>query len=1690
MIDESLAKKFSIGQDGFTWWLGQVCESENWLANYPSLPLDRKKDLPGFKRRVKVSILGWHSTDKNQLKNDELPWAYCLLPVTAGGGWGGLGESVNLSGGEWVFGFFLDGSDGQQPVIIGVLDKSTQEDYRDDIPEERYQPFSGYSNKRVVPLENTKTDDAVEKEAVGEADVSEGDNGVQRTKTNPKECLWIEQGNAGETYVKSNVTCEENLKATGEMLRADNSPCNNPMAFADRAMKRLSTLKSLIKKYDGIQVDLGTNKISDELMKVEEELCADAVATSQALLQTKIEAKTLEAASKTMSKVATFAPLSEMVKAMDANEKASDEIIKQFNNIKSKLPSESMGFVKEMASKIISQPPCVVESYMGSLTGNSLGKIDASMNKMMGSVNNVISKIDKLGSLSKMGLGDAGAIGPMLSEGLNAFGGISIDMDGITKFTTSYKKLLPGEAPLPCPEGVNFNALDGGFPIPPSATKIGNMLENVATDLAAAGQLKSGISNFMENNSLFSTALTLDNVGLGDVGGTGGLTDLLDKARNLDSFKKLPGTMGDSIIESSKSLMNGGKTVDVCIVAANRLYPGAGDVVREAFKEQLAGQRTPGGSCETGPILNGPPLVKIFGGSGNGATANAVIGPNGNLLAVDVTRGGKGFTSIPFIAITDSSGKGSGAVVKASVGYGGSITDITVVSPGFGYTSTPTGAVGGNGRTFAEGDGTVLKDKEGSYYSFVPGTGIKIPPGGTVYLPTGSKVELPTSALTTDGDPIFDSNQKEQGRIKSVQVNLRKAFKGFGKVTDGSVKGAGPVLSIRDAVTDRKISNLIEVQTGRPFNIDYVAPDILDEYTKRNILQKEGRTEEFDELTAFGKRRGDGSLYGLVDPKSTDEEWVREQYHSLFCREPDAGGYRYWLNDLKKGHSRATVLANMKIATTEYQDHQAKIKSGEVDPEKCKFRWRKVKKEIPPVINNFRTLDPWRANLAAGTILTFRGVYNHHEPLTAAQLEDPYDLTRGNYRYFVFDYVVEVYDTPTGYGYAEGTDTEKTKWFKLKEIKYVTGTKDFVNGEVVTKWMRDYKGRLYEMHITVCTYDDDKIEVTGHGLATNSEVQEVIRTALPCKPPITRDKLADYQPVRWYREKPFRPAPPKRQTQTQVTRTNRTVSLNFAGLHAANKPISVKDGGKRLDLKDGHGTDANASFIIDSGNVKFSGDGTSIVGAGKATITLRWNDNPNTAGTALGSIGFGGKTWTQSGRSGSLTQTVDIGKMVETVTEVKTETTKKTKQDTNIYTDEYVQGEGHIPGTERNELVREIIKVYNSFGEKKYGYAYKMGYFQGRMYADRSGLNYWVEMYLDKLRGMRRGLTCETEEYEVKQSTAGQPVPVNFKVKTASYYADSVRIEGLNINIGKELGPNKDIVESVTRQVEYGKVYSVVFNSVQGVERLRNNGDNIIEMEDLPPDRVQSIYYDDIVIESSIGKFYNIQGNTCSFRVDAVTLPSIKKKRVKKTTPLSEVEYLGYKNNLNQTPEPNAFNCVKKTIYAAAKINFEKYGQVIKEETYCDWGTKYVEEVQSTFKPTNTLGYILPCGGEITAPPGGEEPPPPSGDPKIIVPKTVEIVSTGIGYTPGDTVSINGDPVEFETDPDGRIIKVKPPRRQPVFDYPIVEIDSPTGAGADIEMTLEALPPTSDELTPDDILPANIVEVIDCVGKNIFIKES
>ena len=1545
MIDESLLKSHNIGKDGFSWWIGQVCESKTWAANFPELPVDTDKDLPGFRRRVKVSILNYHTYSKEELPNDDLPWAYCLMPTSAGGGSGGFSESLALTGGEWVFGFFLDGSDGQQPVIIGLFDKSTQEDFRKAIPDTRYQPFSGYTNEKPEPLTNIKKLDTVDTQGTGDADQQTGEGEVKTDTSLTNEAVKTEQGDAVEVITQAEVFIKENLDATGNMQVADNSECVDYQDAISQATQRLSKVMTITEKVNGIYVNKSDLKIGN--IEGEEKRVASITATAMKFLQTNAMGATLEKMAEAASKFNSVAPLSQMLKADDANDEAAIKLIGTFSEIIAALPLDAANFVKETKGKLVSQPPCVVENYTGALLGKSLGSIDSKMNGIMGDVNNVLASVDKGGAFAKMGMGAAkslmggggvkGALGGLmggggldsiLSEGLNSLGGLSIGLDGIQKFSSSFKKVYPGQMKLPCPKGKELSALSGGMPLPPAMEKMGNVLEKFAADSTGLSQLASGISNFTDMNSLFSTAIDLDNTGLGDLGGLGGITDALGKAKNLASFAKFPSGTGESIIESAKTMLAGGDSFDAALSAAETIFPGGREFIKDTFQNQIQGQRFSGSSCETGPIASGPPIIEIWGGGGKGATANAVVGPNGNLLAVDVTRQGQGYNTPPYCAVIDRSGVGFGAVLRAEIdedqvektGSSG-VIKIVVVEPGWDYLSSPDGSVGGNGVKFAAADNTVVKDKEGRFLPFKPKRGVKVPPGATIYLPVGSTCQLPVSAITTNGDPVFDAADKRKGKIKSVQVNLRKGYKGFQKVTDGSVEGAGPILSIRDAVNDRKISNLLEVQTGNPFNLDYQPPNILKDYTDRVIKAKKGTVE----LSRFGAEG--------VDPKAKNKEWVRQQYHSLFCREPDAGGWRYWQERLRVGDTRAKVLSDMKIVTPEYATRQAKIKSGEVNPEECRFRWDK----IPPKVDNFSTLDPWNADLEVGTIYTFRGVYNHHEPLTAAQIEDPYDLTRGNYRYFVFDYVMEVVETSSGYPWAVGIDRNKTKWWKLNQIKYVTGTQDFVNGETVTKWMRDYQGRLYELNITVCTFDDDTAEVIGHGLATNSEGFEIVKTPLPCNPPITQTKDANYQPVRWYRP--------------------------------------------RLD---------------------------------------------------------GNK--------------------------------------------EYSEALGHIIGSEKHTLAREIGLIYKSFGEKKLGYAYQ----DGRKYMDKGGLEYWIQGYLKHLKDVRKGLSCESEDFEVKRSTAGKPVPVTFNVKTASLYADSVRIEGLNINIGKEYGDGVDINESVTRQVEYGKVYAVTFNSVQGVERLRNNGDNTIEMEDLPPNRVQPVYFDDIVINSSIGKFFNIQGNTCSFKVEALPLPSVIQKKRKKIEPITEEEYQKYKNNFNEVPEPHAFECVKKDILRAAKLNFEKYGSTTKEEIYCEWAREYVDEVQKVFRPTNTIGYIVPCGAEITTPEPHGDPIPPTTYPTTLEVDEIIVTSCGGGYNPGDTCIFNGDPRPLELTPTGGVIGIDGTLEGPFLDYPVITINSDTGAGADLEVTLKVVP------VPDDpaLLPAKIVEVIDCVGKNIFIKES
>ena len=89
--------------DRFRWFVGVV------------------KDVGDDRSRVRVRIFGIHHTeDLTKVSDGDLPWALVLYPTTGGQASSG-NASHNLTSGSWVVGFFMDGIDSQQPIVIGSI---------------------------------------------------------------------------------------------------------------------------------------------------------------------------------------------------------------------------------------------------------------------------------------------------------------------------------------------------------------------------------------------------------------------------------------------------------------------------------------------------------------------------------------------------------------------------------------------------------------------------------------------------------------------------------------------------------------------------------------------------------------------------------------------------------------------------------------------------------------------------------------------------------------------------------------------------------------------------------------------------------------------------------------------------------------------------------------------------------------------------------------------------------------------------------------------------------------------------------------------------------------------------------------------------------------------------------------------------------------------------------------------------------------------------------------------------------------------------------------------------------------------------------------------------------------------------------------------------------------------------------
>jgi hypothetical protein len=142
--------------------------------------------------------------------------------------------------------------------------------------------------------------------------------------------------------------------------------------------------------------------------------------------------------------------------------------------------------------------------------------------------------------------------------------------------------------------------------------------------------------------------------------------------------------------------------------------------------------------------------------------------------------------------------------------------------------------------------------------------------------------------------------------------------------------------------------------------------------------------------------------------------------------------------------------------------------------------------------------------------------------------------------------------------------------------------------------------------------------------------------------------------------------------------------------------------------------------------------------------------------------------------------------------------------------------------------------------------------------------NYQSEVYQSVERKI-----FSTQDWIVASSSQPKTIDVNFNVSVTGQFENKFTIDDLGITVSKVNDNGQSSKkENITKNVEYGRAYKVKLStSKKGQIKLRTKGDTVLQAEDHT-----DYNWKDIQCTTSIGRFYDLNGDECKFVVDDVNL--------------------------------------------------------------------------------------------------------------------------------------------------------------------------------------------------------------------------
>ena len=352
-----------LGKDGFQWFIAQVAPDSVWRT-------DNDQNFEnGF--RAKIRILGYHPSENEEeggISDENLPWAHFLLSPQFGSGNNHSGTSFALQGGEMVLGFFLDGEEAQQPVVLGSFFANYNIDDIVSYKEALANGTTGFgalsADTLITHADSVKL---VNNEVVRTSGCVIDANGLCVDNNNTKT----------DTILKTKLNTKREVTLSAGECEDDNEKMSN----VTKTMRNLFDIVSKLEKFSGGYIDPVLGIIVDIDALIDKASTEISGAMSSVIRGIRYEA--FDKINKAIDKRLNFLSPTFLAESIAANE-LKEGFLCAMENILNGLKNFVAKFLKELLGKLINVPLCAAEQFLGGLISGVMSNIQSAIGPILG----------------------------------------------------------------------------------------------------------------------------------------------------------------------------------------------------------------------------------------------------------------------------------------------------------------------------------------------------------------------------------------------------------------------------------------------------------------------------------------------------------------------------------------------------------------------------------------------------------------------------------------------------------------------------------------------------------------------------------------------------------------------------------------------------------------------------------------------------------------------------------------------------------------------------------------------------------------------------------------------------------------------------------------------------------------------------------------------------------------------------------------------------------------------------------------------------------------------------------------------------------------------------------------------------------------------------------------------------------